>query len=119
MLYSEMGTSISCSYSRVHNATTNVASREYRDFHKWMPSPAIFSELTKNFELPEIDLFASRFRKQLDKYPSCMPDPNSVRIDSMSVSCKHMYIYAFPLFNMIWQTISKISGESEKTPTPM
>ena len=27
-----------------------------------------------------------------------------------------MYIYAFPPFNMIRQTISKISGESEKKP---
>ena len=30
-----------------------------------------------------------------------------------------MYIYAFPPFNMIRQTISKISGESEKNPTLM
>lgn len=103
----------------IHNVTTDVASRECRDFHEWMLTPTIFSELTRIFELPEIDLFVSRFHKQLDKYPSCMSDPNSVRVNSMSLSCKHMYIYAFPPFNMIRQTISKISGESEKNPTLM
>ena len=80
-----------------------------------MLSLKAFKYLVELFQVPDIDMFASRLNKQLPKYASWMPDPESYIIDCMSTSWENTYIYAFPPFNMIWTTINKIEKEAEKT----
>ena len=64
--------------------------------------------------MPEIELFASRFDKQLHRYASWMPDPDVLYIDVMSISWENQFVYSFPPFSMIWPVLNKISLESIK-----
>ena len=67
------------------------------------------------FGMPEIDLFASRFNKQLHRHPAWMPDPDTLYIDGISISWENQFVYLFPPFSMIWPVLNKISLESTKT----
>ena len=79
-----------------------------------MLSLEVFEYLVELFQIPDIDMFASRLNKQLPKYASWTPDPKSYIIDCISTSWENTYIYAFPPFSMIWPTINKIEKEAEK-----
>ena len=94
-----------------HNVLADIASREFRDAAEWMLCPEIFSRLVKKFGRPDIDLFASRLNHQLPTYVSWQPDPDSSFIDAFQMSWKGKFIYAFPPFSMVWQTLSKIRRE--------
>ena len=63
----------------------------------------------------DIDIFASSFNKQLPKYVSWMPDPESCIIDCMNTYLENTYIYAFPPFRMVWPTIKKIDKRSRES----
>ena len=79
-----------------------------------MLSLEVFKYLVELFQIPDIDMFPSRLNKQLPKYASWMPDPESYIIDCMSTSWENTYIYAFPKLSMRWPTINKIEKEAEK-----
>ena len=96
------------------NIIAGLVSREFQDSHEGMLSLEVFKYLVELFQIPDIDIFASRLNKQLPKYASWMPDTESYIIDCMSTSWENTYIYAFPPFRMIWPTINKIEGEAEK-----
>ena len=96
------------------NIIADLASREFQDSHEWMLSLEVFQYLVELFQIPDINMFASRLNKQLPKYASWMPDPESYIIDCMSTSWENTYIYAFSPFSMIWPTIKKIEKEVEK-----
>ena len=63
----------------------------------------------------DIDIFASSFNKQLPKYVSWMPDPESCIIDCMNTYLENTYIYAFPPFSMVWPTFKKIDKRSRES----
>ena len=97
------------------NIIADLASREFQDFHEWILSLEVFKYLAELFQVSDIDMFASRLNKQLPKYVSWMPDPESYIIDCMSTSWENTYIYVFPPFSMIWPTINKMENKEEKT----
>ena len=68
------------------NLIADLASREFQDSHEWMLSLGVLKYLVELFLIPVIDMFASRLNKQLPKYASWMPDPESYIIDCMSKS---------------------------------
>jgi len=79
-----------------------------------MLDPKVFFTLCNTFGMPEIDMFATRLNKQLERYVSWAPDPGSIAIDAMSTSWRNKYIYIFPPFSMYWPIIKKIQQEAEK-----
>ena len=64
-----------CIQKRVHLSAARIPgihSVTYDEVSRELFSTTMF---TRIFELPKIDMFASRLNKQLDQYASCMPDP--------------------------------------------
>ena len=63
------------------NLIADLAPREFQDSHEWVLSLEVFKYLVELFQIPDIDMFASRLNKQLPKYALWMPDPESYIID--------------------------------------
>ena len=60
---------------------------------------------------PEIDLFASRLNKQIDKYVSFNPDPEAFEVDVIFMSWTNLKFYAFPPFSCFSQCLQRINLE--------
>ena len=86
----------------------DVESRHFNDNVEWMLCKNIFNSITKMWGTPEIDMFASRLNKQISKFVSWKPDPDSQFVNAFSVSWTDMYFYAFPPFSVLGRCIQKI-----------
>ena len=89
------------------NCTADTNSREFNDDSEWMVSDFVFKIITNLFGTPEIDLFATRLNHKLPIYVSWKPDPYSVSINAFSVSWYQSYMYCFPPFSVISETIQQ------------
>ena len=83
-------------------------SRNFNENIEWELNKTIFSQVVDIFGLPEIDMFASRLNKQIERFVSWKPDPEAVSIDAFSISWKNMYMYAFPPFSLMGRLIQKV-----------
>ena len=83
------------------NVRADKESRSIHDNTEWKLDPKLFQKICKEFGTPDIDLFASRLNKQLDKFMSWKPDRLAVAVDALSETWVGMFTYAFPPFNMI------------------
>lgn len=75
---------------------------------EWELSSIAFLKITKVLGNPTIDLFASRLNTKCDKYVSWRQDPNSIAVDSFTISWKNIFFYAFPPFSLILRVLNKI-----------
>ena len=85
-----------------YNILAKTAFRIFHDASQWMLSKNIFNYLIISFDMPEIDLFASRLNKQLRRYTSWMSDPGTLYQDAMSINWENQFVYLFTPFSMIW-----------------
>ena len=83
-------------------------SREFQDNTEWMLNTMLFNEIIECFGMPEIDLFASRLNKQLDRYVSWKPDPDAAFVDAFALNWSNMLIYAFPPFSLLGRLVQKV-----------
>ena len=90
------------------NAMADKMSRVFSDNTEWMLSIELFKILCDKFQFsPQVDLFATRLNKHIDKYVSWMPDPYCIAVNILNFSWKTHKIYAFPPFNLVGAVISK------------
>ena len=89
------------------NVEPDTLSRQFDDKTEWMINPVVFKNLQKIFPL-EIDLFASRLNKQLDKYVSWQPDPQALAVDAFTLDWSMFFNYIFCPFSMLTQALRKI-----------
>ena len=85
----------------------DLNSRVFNERVEWKLSPDVFAEIVDIFGLPEIDMFASRLNKHLDRYVSWRPDPDAEAIDAFSVNWNGKYIYCFPPFSLMGRLVQK------------
>ena len=78
-----------------------------------MLSLEVFKYPVELFQIPDIDMLASRLNQHPPKYASWMPDPESYITDCMSKTWKNTYIFAFSSFSMIWTIKNKTKNETE------
>lgn len=64
--------------------------------------------------MPDIDLFASRLNKQLNKFVSWNYNPEAYQVDAFSVSWSKFCPYIFPPFKLIGRVINKIFDDCVK-----
>ena len=86
-------------------------SRHFHDNTEWPLHPTVFSSITHTFFYPEIDLFASRLNKQVDKFVSWKPEPGAWAVDAFHLSWKPLTFYAFPPFSLIGWVLRKVQQE--------
>ena len=93
------------------NVVADKESRVFNDFTEWMLNKDVFSELIKIHNSPDIDLFASRLNKQVERFVSWKPDPDAIFIDEFTISWRDLFFYAFPPFSVISKCLHKIRTE--------
>ena len=80
-----------------------------------MLSKEAFSFIIKQFGQANIDLFATRANKKINKYISWKCDSDSIAIDAFSVTWEKCFNHCFPPFSLIWRVLIKIKKESANT----
>ena len=73
----------------VENTMTDKMSRVFKDNTEWVLSHKLFKILCDKFQFsPQVDLFATHLKKQIDKYVSWMPDPYCIAMNALNFSWK-------------------------------
>ena len=90
------------------NIEANKQSAFLEDGTEWKLSPALFQKIVENFGKPDIDLFATRINKQLDRYVFWHPEPEAIAINASSLTWNKNYSCMFPLFSLVGQVLTKI-----------
>ena len=85
-----------------------MLSRKFNDRTEWMLDKNVFTSIVDRFGLHEIDLFASRLNKQLDRYVSWSADPGAEATDAFTLDWGRLNFYAFPPFCLISKCVQKI-----------
>ena len=93
------------------NKAADKKSREFDDATEWQLSTNVFYEICQNFGFPDIDLFASRNNKQIDKYVSWKPEPDAYAVDAFSIQWSNDFMYIFPPFSIVGKVMRKIIEE--------
>ena len=96
----------------VENIEADKESRKLHIDGEWMIDSVILKQsfAALNVE-PEIDIFASRVNRQLNRYISYNADPEAEIINAFTIEWDNFKFYAFPPFAIIGQVLKKISSE--------
>ena len=97
--------------SGVSNVQADFLSRNFSDCTEWQLKRQIFDRLCKQCFLPDIDLFASRLNRQLDKFVSWFPEVGAYRNDAFSFSWHSFSPYIFCPFNLVGRVVTKIIAD--------
>ena len=92
----------------VCNVEADRESRIFHDSTEWMLNSSIFTKITELLFVPEIDIFASRLNKQVDKYISWRPDAMADSVDAFTTNWNNLVFYAFPPFSMMHRVMQKL-----------
>ena len=88
------------------------ASRVFQDRHEWGIDKNSFHKLCDIWGTPDIDLFATRLNRKLQKFCSWRPDPEASYIDAFTLRWNTFdYCYIFPPFSLISRILQKIEME--------
>ena len=94
------------------NIHADFYSRNFSNSTEWMLKDQIFVRICKHYFTPDIDLFASRLNKKLDKFMSWFPEPGCSGSDAFSVSWKEFSPYLFPPFCLIGKAVNKVCSDN-------
>ena len=92
------------------NTEPDKLSREFTDNTEWMLNPTLFKLIQEQY-MCEIDLFASRLNKQLNRYMSWQPDPQAEAVDAFAVDWSLFNSYIFPPFSMLPRVLMKLEED--------
>ena len=74
-----------------------------------------FDRISTTWGPPDINLFATRFNCQTEKFVSLFPDPSALMNDAFTLEWKQSgLLYAFPPFNQIGGILSKLRLEGSQ-----
>ena len=91
------------------NVEADEESRKSEARLEWKLEETLFQEIIVYLDFYlEVDLFASRINKQLDRFYAYRPDPEAEVIDAFSVSWTDLKFYAFPPFNCVQRVLQKV-----------
>ena len=76
----------SANIAGAENVAADRLSRDRNIDKEWKLNIDIFHQVSYNFGVPSIDLFASRINKQAATYVSYYPDSQAVAIDAYTIS---------------------------------
>ena len=66
-----------------------LARRNQIQSTEWSLSPQIFKQISKLWESPQVDLFATSLNKKLPTYVSPIPDPQAWAVDALNILWKN------------------------------
>ena len=78
---------------------------------EWSIHPSVIQAIKTTWEMPMIDLFATRYNNKLPTYFSPIPDQLAMGVDAMSQSWEGMIAYAYPPQAILMKVLQKIRQE--------
>lgn len=97
-----------------NNKEADSGSRQVNFETEWELNDKYFTEIKRQFFVPEIDLFASRLNAKCKKFISWHRDPEASYVDAFTVDWSKFKFYAFPPFSVIFKCLQKIISEGAK-----
>ena len=86
-------------------------SKNSRDLSEWKFSLKVFQQVCQRRGMPKVDLFTSRLSLQLPQYFAWKPDPSNQGTDALKQNWSNQFLYTFPPFCLILQTLKKVSHD--------
>ena len=100
----------------IENVEADYESRHFSENTEWSLHPVLFDQITAQFGIPEVDLFASRNNHQVDKYVSWGPDPHAFSINAFHLNWSQFQCcYIFPPFRLLNRVLQKIRKEQARS----
>ena len=78
---------------------------------EWSLSPQIFKQISKLWESPQVDLFATSLNKKLPTYVSSIPDPQAWAVDALNIPWENLVAYAFPPTALLPKVVQKLQSQ--------
>ena len=95
------------------NVLADSLSRKGQIIHtEWTLRWGTLSQIFHFWEVPHIDLFATRLNNQLPTFVSPFHDPLAWAVDAMSLSWEGMLAYAFPPIPLLLKVLLKMEKET-------
>ena len=79
---------------------------------EWSLHPQTFQMVSQLWEVPMLDLFATRLNNKLPVFVSPVPDPQAYAIDALSISWDSLIAYAFPPPALLPAVLGKVRRHS-------
>ena len=96
------------------NIEADQQSRILQDATEWKFHEKLFQKIIDKFGKPDINLFASRISRELKRYVSWNPEPETMAVNVFSLTWNNNYFYMFPYFSLAGRTLSKVNrGNTE------
>ena len=99
------------------NIEADKQSRVLEDATEWNLNPDLFHKIVEKFGKPDIDLFATRINKQLDRYVSWHPEPEAMAVNDFSLTWNNNYFSMFPSFSLVGRVLVKIHRDKSNAAT--
>ena len=97
------------------NVLADYESRHLSDCSDWKLNPETFLQLNARIGPFTIDLFASHWNKQVNRFFSWRPDPLALAVDALAHSWGQEHPYAFPPFALIGRCLQKVPREQTRS----
>lgn len=95
------------------NVLADSLSRKEQIIHtEWTLHMGTLFQIFHFWEVPHIDLFATRWNNRLPVFVSPVHDPLAWAVDAMSLSWEGMLAYAIPPFPLLLKVLLKIEREN-------
>jgi hypothetical protein len=95
----------------IDNVGADRESRKQLGLAEWKLNRQLFVKINAKWGPLEVDLFAARHNRQLQRYYSYGPDPEAEAVDALAQNWRNLKPYAFPPFNLLGRCLKKIRQE--------
>ena len=93
-----------------HSRSLECDSRQAAGYNQVIQTAWSLSHCS-SWDLPHVDLFATRFNHKLPKFVSLVPDPTAWAVDALSLPWENLNAYAFPPVSLLTKVISKVMDQ--------
>ncbi|KAL6730160.1 hypothetical protein Aduo_001154 [Ancylostoma duodenale] len=105
---------VACYRPGAQNNEADTLSRHFSDSSDYSLNPVVTNSLFAKWGNPDVDLFASRWKRKCKKFSSFLPDPEASAVNAFAQEWSEIYSYAFPPFNMVGRVIRKAVREKAR-----
>ena len=95
----------------LENVTADYLSRHLRDRTDWVLEPSIFRCVNRHLGPLQVDLFATRFSRQLPRFFSWRPDPEAEATDAFAQNWSKFQGFAHPPWCLISRVLLKVRSD--------
>ena len=75
---------------------------------EWSIHPSVIQQIALTWEMPHIDMFATKFNFKLPTYMSPIPDPAAYAVDALTQDWTNILGYAYPPTALIHKILAKM-----------